>query len=91
MCGTDLGNLLKPALADVPVKENEAHKISESRLFYPSQTITCSACLESVSPSFSWCPHCGQALKSHTCAYCGSVLEANEQNCPSCGAADGKH
>ena len=91
MCGTHLGNLLEPALAGVPVKENVAQQqISEPMLFRPSQTITCSACQASVSPSFTWCPHCGQALKSHPCAYCGSVLEASEQNCLSCGAPGGK-
>ncbi len=91
MCGTHLDNLLMPALAGVPVKENVAQQqISEPMLFRPSQTITCSDCQASVSPSFTWCPHCGQALKSHPCASCGSVLEANERNCPSCGAPGGK-
>jgi len=91
MCGRHFGNFLIPALASVLVadstKQNQTGTPAVAR---PVQTITCSACQIGVSPTFTWCPHCGQALKPHPCAYCGRILEVNERNCPSCGAPGGK-
>ena len=90
MCGRGFGNLLMPALAGVLVGESVIQKkASESRVSPAIQTITCSACHANVSPSFTWCPHCGQVLNSHPCAYCGQVLKVDERNCPYCGAPSG--
>jgi RNA polymerase subunit RPABC4/transcription elongation factor Spt4 len=90
MCGRSFGNLLMPTLAGVLIGENVVQKQESPPQVSPAtQAITCSACNTSVSPSFTWCPHCGQALKSHPCAYCGQVLEASDRNCPYCGAPSG--
>ena len=91
MCGRHFGNFLIPALASVLVAENVAKKQTDTPTFArPVQTLTCLDCQTSVSPSIIWCPHCGQALKPHPCAYCGRILEPKERNCPSCGAPGGK-
>jgi len=87
MCGRNLGNLLVPALADVLMGEEVVQKQRSKPLESSvSQTATCPACHASVSPTFTWCPLCGQALKFHPCAYCGQVLDASDRNCPHCGA-----
>jgi RNA polymerase subunit RPABC4/transcription elongation factor Spt4 len=91
MCGRNFGSLLIPALAGMMVAE----RLSPSQA--PQQTaaqMTCPQCKSPVSPGFSWCPQCGQALKIQAkpkaCTYCGRTMTAEMQYCPSCGGPAGK-
>jgi RNA polymerase subunit RPABC4/transcription elongation factor Spt4 len=91
MCGRNFGSLLIPALAGVMVAE----RVTQSQT--PQQSAaqtTCPTCHSPVSSAFSWCPQCGQALKTaakpKACAYCGRTMSAEMQYCPSCGGPTGK-
>jgi len=87
MCGRNLGSLLVPAIAGVLIGEEVVQKQRSKPIeLSVAQTVTCSTCHASVSPSFTWCPLCGQALKPHPCAYCGQIIEASDRNCQQCGA-----
>ena len=87
MCGRNLGNFLMPALASMLIDGDVIQKQArEPKVSRATQAVICSACHASVSPSFTWCPHCGQALKPHPCVYCGQILEINDRNCLHCGA-----
>lgn len=95
MCGRNFGNLRIPALAGM---------LSAETLTPPQtawQTVpqaVCPQCKTAVSPTFDWCPQCGQALRAQpeaqiytlTCAYCGRMMTAGAPYCPSCGAPAGK-
>mgnify|MGYP000518932336 CR=1 FL=1 len=87
MCGRNFGHLLIPALAGVlAAEELAAPPVAQPQT---ASGMPCLHCGSPVSPAFSWCPKCGQALrmqvKPRDCVYCGQVLAANAQYCPHCG------
>jgi hypothetical protein len=45
---------------------------------------SCPACAAVLSPSFTFCPHCGTATKP-TCPQCEKPIERNWANCAYCG------
>ncbi len=46
--------------------------------------LPCPSCRAEVPAKFTFCPHCGAALKP-TCPQCGKAVEPGWANCPSCG------
>ena len=44
----------------------------------------CPSCSQIVRPGFTFCPHCGSALRP-TCSHCGKGVEIGWANCPQCG------
>jgi hypothetical protein len=47
--------------------------------------LPCPSCRADVPAKFTFCPHCGAALKP-TCPQCGKAVEPGWANCPNCGA-----
>jgi hypothetical protein len=47
--------------------------------------LPCPSCRAEVAAKFTFCPHCGMALKP-TCPQCGKAVEPRWANCPECGA-----
>ncbi len=45
---------------------------------------SCPQCREPVAQGFSFCPHCGAALRT-TCPQCGKAIEKDWKACPHCG------
>lgn len=97
MCGRGFGNFIFPALAGMLAAETLS--VPQPTTRQASSQALCPGCHAAVSPGFEWCPRCGQALRtqpgtqslSRACAYCGRVLAAEAQVCPSCGAPVGRH
>lgn len=46
--------------------------------------LPCPSCHAEVPAKFTFCPHCGAALKP-TCPQCGKAVEPGWANCPNCG------